>query len=117
MVRPSLGVNVLDDWRRRSYEGQLGQSLGTFHEPSLNLPRRSYEEQLGQPLPGVLVVEVVDGSPADRAGLQAARVRGADVVLGDLITHVDGEPGVPRVELPSRPGRGCGLSSPPGASS
>mmetsp|Transcript_16941 Transcript_16941/g.51456 ORF Transcript_16941/g.51456 Transcript_16941/m.51456 type:complete len:477 (-) Transcript_16941:363-1793(-) len=69
VVRPSLGVNVLDDWRRRSYE-----------------------EQLGQPLPGVLVVEVVDGSPADRAGLQAARVRGADVVLGDLITHVDGEP-------------------------
>ena len=51
--------------------------------------------------------------PAD---LQAARVRGADVVLGDLITHVDGEPGVPRVELPSRPGRGCGLSPPPGAS-
>ena len=69
MVRPSLGVNVLDDWRRRSYE-----------------------EQLGQPLPGVLVVEVVGGSPADRAGLQAARVRGTDVVLGDLITHVNGEP-------------------------
>jgi len=93
VVRPSLGVNVLDDWRRRSYE-----------------------EQLGQPLPGVLVVEVVGGSPADRAGLQAARVRGAEVVLGDLITHVNGEPEARRVGLPSRPGRGCCLSPPPGAS-
>jgi len=64
-----LGINVLDDALRRSYEVQLRVLL-----------------------PGVLVVEVVPGSPAAAAGLRPARFRGADVDLGDLITHVDGEP-------------------------
>jgi len=69
VVRPSLGINVLDDALRRSYEAQLRKKL-----------------------PGVLVVEVVPESPAAKAGLQPARFRGADVALGDLITHVNGEP-------------------------
>ncbi len=38
--------------------------------------------QLGAPQPGVLVRQVVPGSPADRAGIQP----------GDLITRVDGQP-------------------------
>jgi S1-C subfamily serine protease len=69
VVRPSLGINVLDDAIKRSYETQLRRKL-----------------------PGVLVVEVIPDSPAERAGLRPARFRGADVVLGDLITHVNGDP-------------------------
>lgn len=69
VVRPSLGINVLDDAIKRSYEAQLRRKL-----------------------PGVLVVEVIPDSPAQRAGLQPARFRGADVALGDLITHINGDP-------------------------
>ena len=38
----------------------------------------------------MVVVEVLPGSPAERAGVRAASFRGADIVLGDLITHVAG---------------------------
>jgi len=69
VVRPSLGINVLDDAIKRSYEAQLRRKL-----------------------PGVLVVEAIPDSPAQRAGLQPARFRGADVALGDLITHINGDP-------------------------
>lgn len=36
------------------------------------------------------MVEVLPGSPAERAGVRAASFRGADIELGDLITHVAG---------------------------
>lgn len=44
----------------------------------------------GLDLPGVIIAQVLPGSPADRAGL-----RGLDPMtgrLGDVITHVDGQP-------------------------
>ena len=44
-------------------------------------------------LEGVLVRNVVRGGPADRAGLEGVRrARGGDLVLGDRIVAVDGEP-------------------------
>ena len=69
VVRPTLGINVIDDRVVRSIEGQLGRSLD-----------------------GILVAEVITGSPADRAGLKACSIRGdGSIVLGDLITEVDGQ--------------------------
>lgn len=42
---------------------------------------------------GVIVLEVVPGSPAARAGLRAARVSGNDIAaLGDVIVGIDGQP-------------------------
>jgi len=70
VVRPTLGVNVADDRILRSLESQLARTLS-----------------------GVLVVEVVDQSPAAEAGLKASSYRGdGGVLLGDLISHVDGHP-------------------------
>mmetsp|Transcript_27917 Transcript_27917/g.39251 ORF Transcript_27917/g.39251 Transcript_27917/m.39251 type:complete len:494 (+) Transcript_27917:56-1537(+) len=73
VVRPTLGINVADDRLARSIEGQLGGS------------RKS--------LDGVLVVEVVPNSPAVVAGLEASQLRSdGSIILGDLITNVDGVP-------------------------
>ena len=69
-TRPTLGVNVLDD------------SI-----------RESYARNLRRPLQGALVVEVVPGSPAAAARLTpSSRGWGGNIVLGDLITAVNGEP-------------------------
>jgi len=65
--RPSLGVTLLDDGTRAA----LGRSL-----------RRKLE--------GAVLIEVVAGSPADRAGLATTERRFGGVMLGDLITAVDG---------------------------
>ena len=70
VVRPTLGINVVDDRIRRSVENQFGRTLD-----------------------GVMVAEVFDGSPAANSGLVASQIRSdGSVVLGDLITHVNGQP-------------------------
>jgi len=49
--------------------------------------------QLGRRLPGALIAEVLEGSPASRAGLRASKMSAdGTVLLGDLITSVDGAP-------------------------
>jgi protease Do-like 1, chloroplastic len=64
VVRPSLGVQVAPDGLAR----QLG-------------------------LRGALVVDVVDGSGAERAGIRPTRRdRTGRIVLGDVIVAVDGQP-------------------------
>lgn len=57
----------------------------------VTLVPHQYNAQLG--IDGVAIAEVVQGSPADKAGLQGAQVvRGRRVVLGDRIVAVDGTP-------------------------
>jgi S1-C subfamily serine protease len=70
VVRPSIGINVADDRMSRSIANQVGRKLD-----------------------GVLVADVVPGSPAMKAGLQPLKVMtDGSVKLGDLITDVDGQP-------------------------
>ena len=55
--------------------------------PTLNL---DVQQQLGLPQPyGVYITSVVEGGPADQAGLQAGRVE-TNFEGGDLILAVDG---------------------------
>lgn len=69
MVRPSLGVNVAEDRVLRSIEMQLRKELK-----------------------GVMVVEVLPESPAEKAGLQATVLRSDGTIeLGDLITEINGQ--------------------------
>lgn len=69
VVRPTMGVNVADDRVVRSIEMQLRKKLN-----------------------GVLVVEVLSGSPAEMAGIKASVLRSDGTIeLGDLITEVNGE--------------------------
>ncbi len=69
VVRPTMGVNVADDRVLRSIEMQLRKDLR-----------------------GVLVVEVLPKSPAEKAGLKATVLRSDGTIeLGDLITEVNGE--------------------------
>lgn len=71
VVRPTLGVQVVDDRVARNIARQLRRSS----------------------LGGVLVAEVIKDSPAAEAGLKSSSLRSdGSVVLGDLITHVDGQP-------------------------
>lgn len=53
-------------------------------------PRQRLERQLG--LRGVVVLDVLPGSPAERAGLRGVRSNGGDYVIGDVIVGVDGSP-------------------------
>eukprot|EP00324_Dicrateria_rotunda_P004927 CAMPEP_0206159804 /NCGR_PEP_ID=MMETSP1474-20131121/6191_1 /ASSEMBLY_ACC=CAM_ASM_001110 /TAXON_ID=97495 /ORGANISM="Imantonia sp., Strain RCC918" /LENGTH=477 /DNA_ID=CAMNT_0053560773 /DNA_START=40 /DNA_END=1473 /DNA_ORIENTATION=- len=70
VVRPTLGVNVVQD--------QIVKQISA---------------QLGRPLDGVLVMEVVPDGPASLSGLQGTRRRpSGELVLGDLITAVEGTP-------------------------
>jgi len=69
VLHPTVGINVADDRIVRSIEAQLGQKLE-----------------------GVLVAEVIPGSPAEAAGLRASKLGFGSIQLGDLITHVNGEP-------------------------
>jgi S1-C subfamily serine protease len=69
VVRPTLGIHVADDRIKMSLENQLGRTLA-----------------------GVLVVEVLEGSPA-AFSLEPAQLRAdGSIVLGDLITNVNGQP-------------------------
>ena len=71
VVRPTLGIQVVDDRVARNVARQLGR-------PTLG---------------GVLCAEVVPNSPAASAGLMASSLRqDGSIALGDLITHVDGQP-------------------------
>ncbi|HKP63439.1 MAG TPA: trypsin-like peptidase domain-containing protein [Polyangiales bacterium] len=63
-VRPELGVSLADD---------------------------SVSERFG--LPGVLVLGVAEGSPAQKVGIQPTqRDANGDIMLGDIITQIQGEP-------------------------
>lgn len=69
VVRPTMGVNVAADQVVKSIEMQLRKELN-----------------------GVLVVEVLGGSPADAAGIKSTVLRSdGTLILGDLITEVNGE--------------------------
>jgi S1-C subfamily serine protease len=69
VVKPTLGVNIADDRVLRSIEMQLKKELN-----------------------GVLVVEVLPGSPAEKAGMKTSTLRSdSSIVLGDLITEINGE--------------------------
>jgi S1-C subfamily serine protease len=62
-IRPELGVSLADD---------------------------SVSERFG--LPGVLVLGVAEGSPAQKVGIQPTqRDANGDIVLGDIITQIQGE--------------------------
>ena len=53
---------------------------------------KSIEMQLRKELNGVLVVEVLGGSPAEAAGIKSTVLRSdGTLILGDLITEVNGE--------------------------
>jgi len=68
-ARPSLGVSVLPDPIRQQYAKNLDRELE-----------------------GALVAEVVSGSPADAVRLKPCVRRAGGVLLGDLITAVNGQP-------------------------
>jgi S1-C subfamily serine protease len=69
VVRPTMGVNVAADQVVKSIEMQLRKELN-----------------------GVLVVEVMSGSPAEAAGIKSTVLRSDGTLeLGDLITEVNGE--------------------------
>lgn len=69
VVRPTLGIQVVDD--------RIVQRIS---------------EQLRRKLEGVLIAEVLPGSPAASV-LQPTTMNGDGTInLGDLITHIDGEP-------------------------
>jgi len=69
VVRPTLGISVVDD--------RIVRNIG---------------QQLGRPLEGCLVAEVIPNSPARAAGIQATSMNtDGSIVLGDLITGVNGE--------------------------
>jgi S1-C subfamily serine protease len=69
VVRPTMGVNVAADQVVKSIEMQLRKELN-----------------------GVLVVEVLGGSPAEAAGIKSTVLRSdGTLILGDLITEVNGE--------------------------
>lgn len=70
VVRPTLGISIVNDRLVRSIEQQLGRRLE-----------------------GCLVAEVIPNSPAVVAGLMASTMSpDGSIVLGDLVTEVDGEP-------------------------
>jgi S1-C subfamily serine protease len=70
VVRPTLGITVVDD-----------------------RVTRSISNQLGRPINGVLIAGIVPNSPAVVAGLVSTERRwDGSLILGDVITAVDGEP-------------------------
>eukprot|EP00535_Pseudo-nitzschia_heimii_P009970 CAMPEP_0197177680 /NCGR_PEP_ID=MMETSP1423-20130617/3195_1 /TAXON_ID=476441 /ORGANISM="Pseudo-nitzschia heimii, Strain UNC1101" /LENGTH=512 /DNA_ID=CAMNT_0042627269 /DNA_START=64 /DNA_END=1602 /DNA_ORIENTATION=+ len=70
VVKPTIGINVLDD------------RIVKF-----------IEEQLGRPLDGCLVAQIVPNGPASASELRATAQNSAgSLILGDLIVAVNGEP-------------------------
>jgi len=68
-ARPSLGINVLPD-----------------------ADRMRYSRSLGRKLEGAIVAEVVKGSPAEELKLSPTRSQFTGILLGDMITAVNGLP-------------------------
>merc|ERR1719380_421334 len=68
-ARPSLGVSILPD--------QL---------------RTQYSRGLKRKLEGAVITEVVPGSPADELGLDPCKRQLGGILLGDMITAVNGQP-------------------------
>ena len=68
VIRPTLGISVVDDRLKRSMEQQLGLELK-----------------------GCLVAQVVPNSPAVVAGIEATKMVGSRIIIGDLITEIDGQ--------------------------
>ena len=69
VVRPTLGISIFDD--------RIVQNIS---------------RQLDRPVEGCLIADVVPNSPADFAGLRAAAIDSdGSIVLGDLVTGVNGE--------------------------
>jgi S1-C subfamily serine protease len=67
VVRPGLGIQVVPD--------------------------RTTQRVLGESEPGALILRVTPGGPAEKAGLRSTyRDEDGQVVLGDVITAVDGKP-------------------------
>lgn len=86
VVRPTLGLQVVDDRVARSAMA-MGQQQQRQRRNSNSITDR-----------GVLTAEVVPGSPAAAAGIKPSRLRSdGSIMLGDLITHVNGQP-TPAVE-------------------
>jgi len=68
-ARPSIGVSVLPDPLREQYSKSLKRELD-----------------------GALITEVVEGSPAAELGLQPCVRKAGGVILGDMVTAVNGQP-------------------------
>jgi len=69
VVRPTLGLSVVEDRLVRSIENQIGR-----------------------PLEGCLVAELIPDGPSEDAGIEASVMSGyGSIVLGDLVTSIDGE--------------------------
>jgi len=69
VVRPTLGITVVEDRLVRSIE-----------------------QQMGRPLDGCLVADIVAGGPAEKVGIESSMMNGyGSIVLGDLITKIDNE--------------------------
>ncbi len=64
---------------------------GKLIKPGLgvSLADRRISERLG--IKGMIIVEVYKGSGADKAGLRPTQQYGGEIVLGDVITKVDGK--------------------------
>ena len=56
----------------------------------ITVANESISHRLG--ITGVLIVSVLPGSAADRAGLRPTRQLGGEIILGDIITAVNGKP-------------------------
>lgn len=69
VVRPTLGISIVDD--------RIVKAI---------------EQQLGRKVEGCLVASVVPNSPAAVAGLRESQLSGdGSVLLGDLVTEINGE--------------------------
>jgi hypothetical protein len=70
VVRPSLGISIVDD-----------------------RVARNIEQQLRVPLEGCLIGEIFPNSPAMLSGLESfGQDVDGSILVGDLVTHIDGEP-------------------------
>ena len=56
----------------------------------VSLARDEVARQLG--LEGALIVKVTKGSGADKAGLKGSKLAGRQIILGDIIKSIDGQP-------------------------
>nr|WP_311200395.1 trypsin-like peptidase domain-containing protein [Jannaschia sp. W003] len=68
---------------------------GRYRPPAIGIsgdPRADAMLRASGQAPGVMVLDVVPGGPADRAGIEPAQVTARGVIPGDVIEAVDGVP-------------------------